>query len=80
MKCLSRYPEVVKSSASAQEPHQIAYYLRELANEFHSFYNKERVLEREQPLRDARLDLLSATQQVLVNGLGLIGVSAPQSM
>ena len=80
MKCLARYPEVIESSASALEPHQIAYYLRELANEFHSFYNKERVLDCEQSLRDARLDLLEATRQVLSSGLNLIGVSAPDSM
>ena len=62
------------------EPHQLAYYLRELAGAFHSLYNKERILECEPSLRDARLDLLAATQKVLAGGLGLIGVSAPQSM
>ncbi len=80
MKCLSRFPEVIESSASALEPHQIAYYLRELATALHSFYNKERVLECDRELRDARCDLLAATQQVLAGGLALIGVSVPQTM
>ncbi len=80
LKHLSRYPEVVESAANAHEPHQLAYYLRELAGAFHSLYNKERILECEPSLRDARLDLLAATQKVLAGGLGLIGVSAPQSM
>lgn len=80
MKRLSAYPEIVDNAAAAKEPHQIAYYLRELANDFHSFYNKERVLDCERPQRDARLDLVDAARQVLANGLGLLGVSAPESM
>ena len=80
MKQLARFPEVVESAALACEPHQIAYYLRELANEFHSFYNRERIIDSEVVVREARLDLIDAVRQVLANGLGLLGVSAPDAM
>ena len=80
MKRVLQYPEVVESAAHAFEPHQVAYYLRDVANDFHSFYNKERILDCEQLLRDARLDLIDAVRQVLANGLNLLGVSAPESM
>jgi len=77
---LSRYPEVVESAANACEPHQIAYFVRELANDFHSYYNAHRFLDAEDDLRTARLSLAAATAQVLGNGLGLLGVSAPEKM
>ena len=80
LKKLSQYPEIIESSAESREPHQIAYYLREVATEFHSFYNKERILDSEPALRDARLDLVDAVRQVLANGLELLGVSAPEVM
>jgi arginyl-tRNA synthetase len=60
--------------------HAVTYYLRELAADLHSFYNAERVLVEAMGLRGARLALLAATRQVLRNGLGLIGVSAPERM
>lgn len=77
---LSRYPEVIESAAENHEPHQIAYYLRELATVFHSYYNASQFLVDDKGLRDARLALIRATQQLLVNGLGLLGVSAPEKM
>ena len=61
-------------------PHQIAFYLKELAADLHAFYNAERILVDEPRLRAARLSLLLATRQVLRNGLAMIGVSAPERM
>lgn len=77
---LARYPEVVEAAALAHEPHQIAYYLRELANDFHTYYNAHTFIVDNPALRDARLNLIDATRQVLANGLGLLGVSAPETM
>ena len=80
IKSLVKYPEVIQNAASSFEPHQVAYYLRDVATEFHSFYNKERILDCEPPLRSARLDLIYAVRQVLANGLDTLGVSTPESM
>ena len=80
LKTLSRYPEVVESAAVACEPHQMAFYLRDLANELHGYYNAHQFLVEDAILRDARLALVSATGQVLRSGLALLGVSAPESM
>jgi len=80
MKQLSRYPEVVESSALNEEPHQLTHYLRELANDFHSYYNKSQFLVDDDKLRDARIKLILAVREVLRNGLNLIGVSAPEQM
>ena len=80
IKSLVKYPEVIQNAASSFEPHQIAYYLRDVATEFHSFYNKERILDCEPSLRSARLDLIDAVRQVLANGLDTLGVSTPESM
>jgi len=80
MATLARYPEVVESAALAHEPHVLAYYLRELANDFHTYYNAHTFIVDDATLRDARLNLIDATRQVLVNGLGLLGVSAPETM
>lgn len=77
---LSRYPEVVEIAALSHEPHQLAHYLRELANAFHTYYNEHRVLVDDDALRDARLNLSLATGQVIRNGLALLGVSAPEVM
>ncbi|MCP5159990.1 MAG: arginine--tRNA ligase [Gammaproteobacteria bacterium] len=77
---LSRYPEMVEMSALNHEPHQLAHYLRELANAFHTYYNEHRVLVDDDALRDARLNLSLATRQVIKNGLALLGVSAPEAM
>jgi len=80
LKVLSRYPEVVEAAALALEPHQLAHYLRELANDFHAYYNAHQFLVGDEGLRDARIKLILAVRQVLRNGLELIGVSAPESM
>ncbi len=80
MASLSRYPEVLESAALSHEPHQIAHYLRELANDFHTYYNAHIFLVDDAALRDARLNLILATRQVLHNGLKLLGVSAPEAM
>jgi arginyl-tRNA synthetase len=77
---LSLYPEVIETAAVAYEPHQIAQYLRDLANDFHTYYNAHQFLVADDPLRNARLCLISAVRQVLVNGLTLLGVSAPHVM
>ena len=77
---LSRYPDVVESAALNHEPHLLAHYLRELANAFHTYYNAHQFLVEDADLRDARLNLIQATRQVIANGLGLLGVSAPDSM
>lgn len=80
LRVLSRYPEVVEAAALALEPHQLAHYLRELANDFHTYYNAHQFLVEDEGLRDARIKLILAARQVLRNGLDLIGVSAPESM
>jgi arginyl-tRNA synthetase len=74
------YPELVESAAKELSPHLIAFYLRELAGEFHSYYNSTRFLVPEVSLRLARLGLVAAIRQVLRNGLKLLGVSAPDKM
>jgi len=80
LSCLSDFPDVVREAAEMLAPHQIPFYLRELAAQMHGFYNAERILVDDPGLRSARLALLLAVRQVLRNGLGLIGVSAPERM
>jgi arginyl-tRNA synthetase len=77
---LSRYPEVLEAAAVNHEPHQLTHYLRELANDFHTYYNAHTFLVADSTLRNARLNLIEATRQVIANGLGLLGVSAPDTM
>ena len=77
---LSRYPEVIHLSATNRTPQQVAQYLRDLAASFHSYYNAHRVLVSDDSLRNARVALARGVQQVLRNGLTLLGVSAPESM
>jgi len=77
---LSRYPEVVESSALQHAPHHLVHYLRELAAELHAYYNAHQFLVEDAGLRDARLNLIAAVRQVLLNGLRLLDVSAPESM
>jgi arginyl-tRNA synthetase len=77
---LARYPEVVTLAALQRTPHSLVYYLRELATAFHSWYNASVFIVDEAPLRDARLALALGVQQVVRNGLGLLGVSAPVTM
>ena len=80
MRRLSEYPSMLAEAAKELTPHATAFYLRDLAGDFHSFYNSDRVLVDDESLKLARLALLSATRQVLSNGLGLLGVQAPQQM
>jgi arginyl-tRNA synthetase len=77
---LGEYPEMIETAAVELAPHQVVSYLRELAGEFHSYYNAERVLVPEARLRLARLALCLAVRQVLRNGLSLLGVGAPEEM
>lgn len=77
---MARYPEILGNAAEALEPHQLTHYLRELAGLFHTYYNSHKVLGDDPALRDARVTLSLAVRQVIANGLGLLGVSAPQSM
>ena len=77
---LAQWPDTVRGAVDELAPHVLAYYLRELAADFHSFYNAQRVLVDDSGLRSARLALLASTRQVLRNGLALIGVSAPERM
>jgi arginyl-tRNA synthetase len=80
MATLGRFPEVVELAAANRAPQNVVHYLRELAQDFHTWYNAQTFLVDEAPLRAARLALAEATRQVLANGLGLVGVSAPESM
>ena len=77
---LGEYPEAVEIAAREMAPHVIAFYLKDLAGEFHSYYNATRLLVDEASLRLARLALVTAVRQVLHNGLLLLGVSAPEKM
>ncbi|WP_439102907.1 arginine--tRNA ligase [Congregibacter sp.] len=80
LKQLARFPEIVTRAGTSAEPQQIANYLRDLAGEFHAYYNAHKVLIDDGELRSARLALTTAVGQVIANGLDLLGVSAPESM
>ena len=80
MQQLAAFPETVASAAAEFAPHAVAFYLRGLAGEFHSYYNAERMLVDDTKLRSARLALAVAVRQTLANGLALLGVSAPEKM
>ena len=77
---LAEFPEMLAEAARELAPHAIAFYLRELAGEFHSYYNAERILVEDEATRSARLALCAAIRQVLANGLALLGVGAPERM
>jgi arginyl-tRNA synthetase len=77
---LQEYPDAIAEAAKDFAPHSVAFYLRELAAEFHSYYNAERILVDDEALRAARLALCAAVRQTLANGLSLLGVSAPEKM
>ncbi len=77
---LGKYPDVVSRAAQAHEPHQIAYYLKDLAHGLHSYYNACQFVVEDEAVRSARFALIAAVRQVLRNGLAIIGVSAPESM
>ncbi|HEU4778477.1 MAG TPA: arginine--tRNA ligase [Steroidobacteraceae bacterium] len=77
---VSKYPEIVEHAALARAPHALVHFLRDLANTLHTYYNAEQFIVEEAPLRNARLTLVLAVQQVIRNGLGILGVSAPETM
>jgi arginyl-tRNA synthetase len=77
---LAQYPELIENSARLREPHHVSNYLRELAGQFHTYYNAHKVLIEDTAVRDARLSLYLAVRQVIANGLDLLGVSAPEEM
>ncbi len=77
---LARYPEVLRNAAADFAPHDITFYLRDLASAYHSYYDAERILADDPLVRRARLALVAATAQVLRNGLRILGVSAPEQM
>ena len=80
MRCLADYPDVLAGAAAALAPHDLAFYLRDLAAAFHSYYAAERFLVDDADLALSRLSLLAATRQVLRNALAMLGVSAPDAM
>ncbi|MEO8545833.1 MAG: arginine--tRNA ligase [Burkholderiaceae bacterium] len=80
MLTLARYPDMLTAAARDFAPHDVTFYLRELAAAYHSYYDAERILVDDEPVRLARLALVAATAQVLRNGLALLGVSAPRKM
>ena len=77
---LAKFPEMLTAAAQDFAPHDVTFYLRELAARYHSYYDAERILVDDEPVRLARLALVAATAQVLRNGLAVLGVSAPQKM
>ena len=77
---LADFPEELAVAARELAPHLVTFYLKELAAEFHSYYNAERILVADEKLKLARLALILAVRQVLQNGLALLGVSAPEKM
>ena len=80
MTSLSRYPEIIELAAANRAPQHLVHYLRDLANELHSYYNAHMFIVDDEALRNARLALIDATRTVIASGLGIIGVSAPDSM
>jgi arginyl-tRNA synthetase len=77
---LARYTEALEKAALQHEPHLLINYLRDLAHEFHTYYNAHQFLVDDAPLRDARLNLVCAVKQVLANGLGLLNITTPETM
>jgi arginyl-tRNA synthetase len=80
MLLLAKYPDMLSNAASGFAPHDVAFYLRELAANYHSYYDAERILVDDEDVKLARLALVAATRQVLHNGLQVLGVSAPAKM
>ena len=80
LQTLYSYPEIVTDAAQERAPHLITYYLKDLAGKLHSYYNAEQFLVEDEDLKHARLALIVATRQVIRNGLGLLGVTAPEKM
>ena len=80
MLLLAKYPEMLTAAAADNAPHDVTFYLRELAASYHSYYDAERILVDDEAVKLARLALVAATAQVLANGLAVLGVSAPERM
>jgi arginyl-tRNA synthetase len=80
MLLLAKYPEMLTAAAEGFAPHDVTFYLRELAACYHSYYDAERILVDNESVKRARLALVAATAQVLHNGLAVLGVSAPRKM
>jgi arginyl-tRNA synthetase len=80
MTTLSRYPEIIDLAATNRAPQHLVHYLRDLANDFHTYYNAHAFIVDDEKLRNARLLLITATQIALANGLAILGVSAPETM
>ena len=80
MGTLSQYPEIIELAANTRSPQHLAHYLRNLANEFHTYYNAHTFIVDDDDLRNARLVLIASIRQVIANGLTILGVSAPDSM
>jgi arginyl-tRNA synthetase len=80
MKRICAFPEIIRLCAQQYAPHTLVHYLRDLANDFHTYYSAHQFIVEDAALRDARLVLALAAQVVIRNGLGLLGVSAPSSM
>jgi arginyl-tRNA synthetase len=80
VRALFQYPIVLRLCAAAREPQGLTVYLRKLAESFHVFYARHRVISEDVPLSAARLSLVRATRQTLANGLGLLGITAPRRM
>lgn len=77
---LAKYPEMLTSAAHDFAPHDVTFYLRDLAACYHSYYDAERILVDDEQVKLARLSLVAATAQVIRNGLAVLGVSAPEKM
>ena len=80
LRAIAHFPELVAGAAAAEEPHRLTTYLDELAKSFHQFYHEHRVVTDDAALTQARLLLVRGVQQTVHNGLGLLGVSAPERM
>jgi arginyl-tRNA synthetase len=80
MLLLAKYPEMLTAAARDFAPHDVTFYLRDLAASYHSYYDAERILVDDEAVKKARLALVAATAQVLHNGLAVLGVSAPNRM
>ena len=80
MTALSRYPEIIDLAAKNRAPQHLVHYLRDLANDFHTYYNAHAFIVDDDRLRDTRLVLIAATRTVIANGLTILGVAAPETM
>jgi arginyl-tRNA synthetase len=80
MSTMSRYPEIIELAAANRAPQHLVHYLRDLANDFHAYYNAHTFIVDDDDLRNARLLLIAAARHVIASGLGILGVSAPESM